>query len=121
MADHRRERVEHLLRAELASLLLRDAKDPRLAGATISAVRLTPDLREARVFFRLLGESRDVADLERALGRATPFLRARVGRALGLRVTPTLRFTYDRTPDTARRVDELLQRAREEDGDEGPR
>jgi len=119
VADHRRERVEHLLRAELASLLLREAKDPRLAAVSISAVRMTADLRQARVFFRLLGETPDVATAERALARATPFLRTAVGHALGLRVTPALRFEYDTTPDSARRVDELLRGVRRDD-DEDP-
>jgi len=121
VADHRRERVEHLLRAELASLLLREAKDPRLAAVTISEVRLTADLREARVFFRLLGDAPDVAVAQRALERATPFLRTAAGHALGLRVTPKLRFTYDTTPDTARRVDELLRGTKGPDDGEGPR
>lgn len=117
MADHRRERVEHALRAELASLLLREAKDPRLATVTISAVRLTADLRQARVFFRILGDACDRKAIERALERATPFLRTSAGRALGLRVTPALRFEYDTTPDTARRVDDLLRGTRRDDED----
>ena len=119
MADHRRERVEHLLRAELASLLLREAKDPRLASVSISEVRMTPDLRQARVFFRLVGDAADRPAVERALERATTFLRTAAGRALGLRVTPALRFEYDTTPDSAQRVDELLRAARG-DGDEEP-
>jgi ribosome-binding factor A len=118
VADHRRERVEHLLRAELASLLLREARDPRLAAVTVSAVRMTADLREARVFFRLMNDATDVPTVERALARATPFLRSAAGRALGLRVTPGLRFEYDTTPDTARRVDELLRDVHTDDEDE---
>jgi ribosome-binding factor A len=115
MADHRRARVEHLLRAELASLLQTEAKDPRLARVAVSEVRMTADLREARVFFRLLDEGADVKAATRALERATPFLRTAAGRALGLRVTPALRFEYDTTPDSARRVDELLRGARRDD------
>jgi len=109
MAEHRRERVEHLLRAELATLLQREAKDPRLAVVTVSAVRMTADLRQARIFFRVLGDVAELASLQHALERATPFLRAGIGRSLGLRVTPTLRFEYDTTPDTARRLDDLLR------------
>ncbi len=111
MADHRRERVEHLLRAELASLLQREARDPRLATVTVSAVRMTADLRQARVFYRVLGDPADSALVQKGLEHATPFLRARVARSLALRVTPTLRFEYDTTPDTARRVDDLLRSA----------
>jgi ribosome-binding factor A len=119
VADHRRERVEHLLRAELASLLLREAKDPRLATVTLSEVRLTADLRQARVFFRVLGDASEVAGIQRALERATPFLRTKAGHALGLRVTPALRFEYDTTPDTARRVDELLRGTTGDDDEDG--
>ena len=116
MADHRRERVEHLLRTQLATLLVREAKDPRLASVAVAGVRMTADLRQARVFYRLLGEV-DRAAVERALARATPFLRAAVGRSLGLRVTPALVFEYDTTPDAARRVEELLRNATGEDPD----
>jgi ribosome-binding factor A len=101
------------MRAELATLLQREAKDPRLARVTVSAVRLTADLRQGRVFFRLLDAAAPDEGIQRALERATPFLRAAIGRALRLRVTPTLRFEYDTTPDTARRVDELLRRTTE--------
>jgi ribosome-binding factor A len=115
MADHRRARVEHLLRAELASLLQTEAKDPRLATVTVSEVRMTADLRQARVFFRLLDGTADAKALTKALERAAPFLRTSAGRALGLRVTPALTFEYDTTPDTARRVDELLRTVRHDD------
>jgi ribosome-binding factor A len=100
MADHRRARVEHLLRAELASLIQTEAKDPRLASVSVSDVRMTGDLRQARVFFRLLDDTADKKEVARALERATPFLRTSAGRALGLRVTPALTFEYDtrRTP-----------------------
>jgi ribosome-binding factor A len=111
MADHRRARVEHLLRAELADLLQREAKDPRLASVAVVAVRMTADLRQAHVFFRLVDDRVDVATAERALARASAFLRTAAGRALGLRVTPMLRFEYDTTPDYARRVDALLRGA----------
>ena len=99
-------------------MLLREAKDPRLSTVTISAVRLTADLRQARVYYRVLGDVGEVAVIQRALERATPFLRTAAGRSLGLRVTPALQFEYDTTPDTARRVDELLRGMSGED-DEG--
>ncbi len=120
MADHRRERVEHLLRGALASLLVREAKDPRLAGVLVSDVRMTADLRQARVYYRLLGDAGDRRAVQHALERATPFLRTAAGRSLGLRVTPALRFEYDTTPDTAARVEELLRKpAAGRSGDDG--
>ena len=78
------------------------ANDPRLREVTVTAVRMTPDLRVARVYVR-------------TLGKAAHFLRGEVGRAVGLRVTPELRFEYDTLPDTAARVDALLRDGRDED------
>ena len=122
MAGHRTERVAHLVQAELARLLLEEAKNPRLREVIVTAVRMTPDLRVARVYFRTLGDAAGAPELERALTGAAHFLRGEVAHALGLRVTPELRFAWDETPDTARRVDSLLREAapakdREGDGE----
>lgn len=112
MAEHRRDRVAHLIRGELAGLLLREARDPRLQAVTITDVRVTADLRLARIQFRTLTAEATPRAAQAALRRATPFLRGALGRALGMRVTPELRFEYDTTPDTARRVDALLDEVR---------
>ena len=118
MAERRPERVAHLVQSELARLLIRDVKDPRLRLVTVTAVKMTPDLRVARVYVRTLEEGADHGDVIRGLQRATPFLRGQVGRALGLRVTPELRFEWDALPDTARRLDELLRSGAPRDDDE---
>jgi ribosome-binding factor A len=115
MGERRAERVAHLVQAELASLFLRTTNDPRLGGVTVTAVRMSPDLRVARVYVRTLAAPETHAETMRALARAAHFLRGEVGRALGLRVTPELRFEYDTMPDTARRVDDLLRGSHDED------
>ena len=111
MPERRQERVAHLVQAELARVLLREAKDPRLREVTVTGVRMTADLRLARVYVRTLGGAPAREPALRALARATPFLRGEIGHALGMRVVPELRFEYDATPDTARRLDELLGEA----------
>jgi ribosome-binding factor A len=105
---HRRERVAHRIQAEVAELLLREARDPRLQTVTVTGVRVTADLRQARIYFRTLTPEATPREAQAALRRAAPFLRGALGRSLGLRVTPELRFEYDTTPDTARRLDALL-------------
>jgi len=119
VAEHRRDRVAHLIRSELAGLLLREARDPRLQAVAITHVRVTADLRLARIQFRTLTPEAMPRESQAALRRATPFLRGALGRALGMRVTPELRFEYDTTPDTARRLDTLLDEVRGEKPDEG--
>ena len=121
MAEHRRDRVAHLIQADLATLLLREAHDPRLRAVTITAVRVTADLRVAHVYYRTLTVEATPRETQKALARATPFLRSGLGRTLGMRVTPELRFEYDTTPDRARRVDSLLDEVRhgpEKDGED---
>ena len=114
MAERRPERVAHLVQAELARLFLRGTNDPRLRDVTVSGVRMSPDLRVARVYVRTLAGGDARAATMTALARAGHFLRGAVGRALGLRVTPELRFEYDTAPDTARRLDDLLREAAHE-------
>jgi ribosome-binding factor A len=118
MAERRPERVAHLVQAELARWLLQEAGDPRLQQVTITAVRMSPDLRLARVYVRTLAGPEAGDEMLRALRRGASHLRAVLGRALALRVTPELRFEYDATPDQARRVDELLRRGVPPDSDE---
>jgi ribosome-binding factor A len=118
VGEHRRERVAHRIQVELAALLLREARDPRLHTVTITAVRVTADLRQARVYFRTLTPQATPREAQAALRRAAPFLRGALGRTLGMRVTPELRFEYDTTPDTARRVDALLDETHGEHHDE---
>lgn len=109
MAEHRRDRVAHLLHHELAGLLLREVADPRLKGVTITAVQVTADLGLARVYYRPLLGGPSAAVVARALRRATPFLRSQIAGRLGLRAMPELRFVFDTLPDAAARVDALLR------------
>lgn len=108
MAERRQERVAHLLQAEMARLLLHEVRDPRLRDVTVTGVRITPDLRSARLYVRTLAGADAAGPALVALTKATPFLRGAIARALGLRVVPELRFEYDTLPDRARRVEELL-------------
>lgn len=99
------------MREEL-TLLLRGLTDPRLGGAVITRVELTDDLSFARVYVRqeLLAPT-DVAQKQmlRGFEAASGRLRQQVGRALGLRHAPQLRFLHDDGQDAAQRVEELLR------------
>lgn len=103
---HRHLRLQELVLEELQSLLRDDITDPALVDVEIGAVVLSPDYRHARVHFSIrpaLAEAnRDMdveaalrAPAERALMRATPFLRARLAEAIDLKRVPDLRFVFD--------------------------
>jgi ribosome-binding factor A len=96
-------------------MLERRVKDPRLGFVTITDVRLTGDHQNASVFYTVMGDERAVADTGAALRSATGLLRSEVGKQLGTRHTPTLEFFLDAVPETARQIEDLLEKAREID------
>jgi ribosome-binding factor A len=100
--------VAQLLQGELGRLLLHDVRDPRVAGVIVSDVRVTPDLKLARVYVRHLAVDPDERGIMAGLTRASPFLRAKLGERLELRWVPELRFEYDRLVDDAARIERLL-------------
>lgn len=113
-AEHgmRVRRVAEAVREELASLLVAgDVKDPGAAGAIVTRVDMSADLRSARVQVRLL-DGGDDAERRRtvveALGRASGMLRSELGHRLRLRHAPELRFFFDDGLDGTMRVEELL-------------
>lgn len=120
MSERRPERVAHLLQVELGRLLLHDVRDPRLAGATVSSVRVTPDLKLARVYVRQVAVTPDERGVLAGLARATPFLRAKLGERLTLRWVPALRFEYDHLLEQAARIERLLGAAGREREDDEP-
>lgn len=105
----RAERVAALLEETVAALLVREVKDPRLAGVTVTRARVSADLAVARVSFTVLGGEHERARAEAGLRSARRFLRARVARKLGLRRAPELRFEFDSSGERARRVEALLR------------
>jgi ribosome-binding factor A len=82
---------------------------------TITDSRITPDLREATVYYTVLGDSAEQAATAAALDSAKGLLRSTVGKALGLRHSPSLHFEQDVVQDNVRHIDELLAAARESD------
>lgn len=107
------ERVRELV----ASVVRTQIKDPRLGMITITDARLTADLREATVFYTVLGDAADRANTAAALDSANGLVRSTVGRALGLRHTPSLTFVLDEVPEQARHIDTLLAAARTADAE----
>ena len=103
------------IREVVASTLELQVKDPRLGMVTITDAKVTPDLREATLYYTVLGDAHQRAESAAALESARGVLRAAVGRQTGVRHTPSLAFVADIVPETAGRVEELLAAARAED------
>lgn len=103
----------------VAHAIEHDIKDPRLNFVTITDTKITADLHDATLFYTVRGENLESAPdynaAAAALESARGVLRTKVGQGTGVRYTPTLTFTADSVPDDARRIEELLAKARKAD------
>lgn len=97
--------------------LRKQVKDPRLGMVTITDARLTADLRDATLYYTVLGDPAEQAATKDALDSASGLLRSIVGKRLGLRFAPTLAFVTDEVPQQANHIEELLAAAREADAE----
>ncbi|TLW90387.1 30S ribosome-binding factor RbfA [Saccharomonospora piscinae] len=122
MADQARaKRLAKRIAQIVASALEHEIKDPRLGNVTITDARVTGDLRDATVYYTVLGErldeSPDFAGAAAALESARGVLRTKVGEGTGVRYTPSLTFVPDQLPHDARHIDDLLAKARDADAE----
>ena len=115
----RADRVAGLIQSEISHLLLRTVKDPRLQAVTITAVRVSADLRHARVLFTGPGGPTGMAQALVGLRSAAGFLRGHLGRTLHLRYAPELTFEADDSVERSLRVALLLKQVAKPEGEEG--
>ena len=105
----RADRVADLIKMEVAELLLKQVKDPRVGNVTITGVKVTDDLRTARLFFVEMGKDACSTEVQAGLGKAAGFLRRELSRRLQLRHVPELLFTYDPSFAYGSRSESLLK------------
>ncbi|KAA0023293.1 30S ribosome-binding factor RbfA [Antrihabitans cavernicola] len=120
MVDHARaKKLAKRISTIVATAIELEIKDPRLRLVTITDAKVTGDLRDATVYYTVMGEDLntepDFQGAAAGLEKAKGVLRTKVGAGTGVRFTPTLAFVQDTVPDTARHMEELLARARAAD------
>lgn len=119
MTVRRADRVADQVREAIAELLLRgDIKDPRIGMVTLTGVRMSDDLRHAKVFFSVVGDAATQKRTLAGLRSAAGFVRREVARRLQLRFAPEVMFEFDAGPERAQRVAELLHSTEPPDTDE---
>ncbi len=111
MEFKRSERVADLLQREIADIVLRRVKDPRVGSITITGVKVSDDLKHARIFYCLMGKStdEDKSSASEGLGKARGFIRQELGKRLHLRFIPQLNFEYDASIDYGDHIERLLK------------
>lgn len=112
----RTERVGEEFREILAEAIQK-LKDPRLGFVTVTGVKVTPDLRRARVYYTSLGDEAARKGSQAALTSATRHLRSELGRQIRLKVTPELEFLSDDSVERGERIDAIIETLHHADQD----
>lgn len=102
----RNQRIGDQIHREIAELL-RQANDPRFREVTVTDVDVSPDLKNARIYFSLLTEN-DVSEISIALNKASGYFRRHLAEAMRLRITPKIEFMFDKTLRKAEKIRQLL-------------
>jgi len=105
----RPERLAEVLRAEVTEIVGYELDDPRLIGVTVTDVRVSDTLREAKVFVVVQGEEKEIKEALKALQHAATFIRQQVALSLDLRHAPIINFVRDTVEENATRVDAVIQ------------
>jgi ribosome-binding factor A len=114
-SEARARKLADRIKVIVAQTLDMRIKDPRLGFITITDVRLTADLRDASIFYTVLGTEEERVSTAAALASSKGMLRTEVGKGTGVKFTPTLEFILDAIPENAAHVEQLLRDAAEAD------
>ncbi len=108
MPYKRADRVADLIQVEMADILRRQVRDPRLSEITITGVKVADDLRFARLYFVEMGQDACRPETQEALQGASGFLKRELGRRLQLRYVPDIVFAVDASFAYGSRIDRLI-------------
>lgn len=119
----RTERVADYLQRELAAIIQREVRDPRVGMVSITGVDVSRDLAHARVYYTKIGadSAEEAAESTEALNSAAGFLRSQMSRSSSMRSVPQLKFFFDASVGRGRDLEALIQRATDADRDMGLR
>lgn len=111
----RMQKINNQIKRDLGVILQQDVGDPRIAFVTITNADVSPDLRNARVYFSVLGDAAKIQDAQKALNSAAGMIRKMLSRRMNLRVTPLLTFIYDKSIAHSFEIEEALKRLNEDE------
>ncbi len=107
----RTRRVGEQIQRELALIIQRELSDPRVQWVTVSAVKLSKDLQNAKVYITVLGDEQALEAALGVLNKVSGFLRHELGRRIRLRIMPELKFIYDESIARGEHLDRLIEQA----------
>ncbi len=108
MTIKRADKIAEAVHELISGLLIKGVKDPRIGFTTVTAVKVTDDLRLATVYFSVIGDDSEKKTSEQGLNSARGFIRKEMAKALRMRFVPDVVFKYDESVDYGRHIDSLL-------------
>jgi ribosome-binding factor A len=109
MQYKRADRVGDLIKEEVSRIIQHELKDPGIGFVTITAVKLSDDLRHAKIFYSVLGDEEAKKESSSALKRACGFVQHEIGRKLKLRYTPEIYFCFDPSVEYGAHIEKLIK------------
>lgn len=113
MSGRRVERLSEQIREEVSLIIDGELDDPRIGLATVTEVRVTPDLSFAKIFVSVAGSDEEAKESIEALKHAASFIRHQLGLVLRMKRIPELHFVHDNTDRTAARIEQILKEEEE--------
>ena len=108
MSQTRVEKVQELMKQEVSEIVLRELKEPRIGFVTVTEVKCTADLREAKIYVSVMGSDDQVKNTLAGLKSSMGFIRREIGRRIRLRFTPEISLALDKSLDYSAHIQELL-------------
>ena len=112
----RADRVGGLIQQVLSDILKKEIKDPRLKMATITSVKVSRDLKQARIYFTTSGGIQKKGDTIKGFSSAHGFIKRTLAHELDLKYMPNIKFFYDESLEYGAHIDELIESTKSENG-----
>jgi len=109
------EKLQELIKQEVGKMLLMDIKDSRIGFVTVTAVEMTGDLREAKIFVSIMGNDEQIQSTWEGLQSALGFIRREIGKRIKIRFTPEISFALDKSLDYSEHIQKLLLKVKAEE------
>ncbi len=108
------QRIQSLIQHEVGEIVTKDLRDPRLARVTITGVTVSHDIRNASIYYSVLGDETDIANAKVAFEKAKSYIRHEIGHRIELKFTPDLHFAFDESIEHAAHINELLIKSKQQ-------
>lgn len=109
MVSKRTIKVADLIRREISQIIIDSIEDPLVGFVTVTSVKLSDDLKNAKIYVTTLGNEKQQTNTLKGLKRATPFIRSQLGFRTHLRYIPQINFVLDDTFNYAQNIERLLR------------